>query len=359
MTAPLSIEGVSADIGDTGPRRVVERVSLRLDAGQIGCLLGPSGGGKTTLLRCVAGFHRISEGVIRLGGAVIESAAQHVAPERRQIGMMFQDYALFPHLTAEQNIAFGVRKLPAAGRRERVGQLLELTAMTECARRYPHELSGGQQQRIALARALAPRPGLLLLDEPFSNLDAELKLQLAGEIRDILRRENITALFITHDQSEALAMPDMLGVMRGGRMLQWDTAYNIYHRPVSRETATFVGMGAMLKGAVSRGRGIDTALGRLEPAAAGGLPAAGAVLAGLEDGARVSVLIRPDDIVHDDASGLRAVIEKKQFRGAEFLYHLRLESGETVHCFAPSHHDHQLGEAIGIRLDIEHLVVFR
>lgn len=359
MTAPLSIEGVSADIGETGARRVVERVSLRLDAGHIGCLLGPSGGGKTTLLRCVAGFHRISEGVIRLGGAVIESTALHVAPEHRQIGMMFQDYALFPHLTAERNIAFGVRKLPAAERRERVGQLLELTAMTECARRYPHELSGGQQQRIALARALAPRPGLLLLDEPFSNLDAELKLQLAGEIRDILRRENITALFITHDQSEALAMSDMLGVMRGGRVLQWDTAYNVYHRPVSRETATFVGMGAMLKGAVSLGRGIDTALGRLEPPAAGGPAAAGGDLAGLEDGARVSVLIRPDDIVHDDASGLRAVIEKKQFRGAEFLYHLRLESGETVHCFAPSHHDHQVGEAIGIRLDIEHLVVFR
>jgi len=353
MAGPLSIESVSADVGGAAPRRVVERVSLRLAAGRIGCLLGPSGGGKTTLLRCVAGFHRISEGVIRLGGAVMESAALHVAPERRQIGMMFQDYALFPHLTAERNIAFGVRKLPAAERRERVGQLLELTAMTECARRYPHELSGGQQQRIALARALAPRPGLLLLDEPFSNLDAELKLQLAGEIRDILRRENITALFITHDQSEALAMSDMLGVMRGGRVLQWDTAYNVYHRPVSRETATFVGMGAMLDGAVRRGRGIDTALGRLEP------PAADGALSGLEDGARVSVLIRPDDIIHDDAGGLRAVIEKKQFRGAEFLYHLRLESGETIHCFAPSHHDHRIGEAIGIRLDIEHLVVFR
>ena len=358
MKTLLSIEGVSADIGEARPRRVVERVTLRLGGGQIGCLLGPSGSGKTTLLRCIAGFHRIREGVIRLGGAVIESAALYLAPEHRHIGMMFQDYALFPHLTAEQNIGFGVRKLAAAERRTRVAQLLELTAMTECARRYPHELSGGQQQRVALARALAPHPSLLLLDEPFSNLDAELKLQLAGEIREILHRENITALLITHDQSEALAMSDMLGVMRGGHVLQWDTAYNIYHRPVSRETATFVGMGTMLKGTVSREHGIDTALGRLTPSALNCFFPTDAHRGGLADGAAVHVLIRPDDIVHDDASGLRAVVEKKQFRGAEFLYHLRLESGETVHCFAPSHHDHPIGEAIGIRLDIEHLVVF-
>ena len=355
MSALLSLEDVGVDIDG---RRIVEGVTLQLGAGQIGCLLGPSGGGKTTLLRCIAGFQRLCSGAIRIEDTVIESRDHHLPPEQRRIGMMFQDYALFPHLTVERNVCFGIRGLAAAERRERLTRLLAVTEMASHARRYPHELSGGQQQRTALARALAPRPDLLLLDEPFSNLDTELKLQLAAEVRDILREENITALLITHDQSEALAMADMLGVMRDGRILQWDTAYNVYHRPVSRETATFVGMGTMLKGVMTSRQGIHTALGLLEPSRLNCFFSMGTARANLADGAEVHVLIRPDDIVHDDASDLRAVIEKKQFRGAEFLYRLRLAGGETIHCLASSHHNHRVGEAIGIRLDIEHLVVF-
>ena len=355
MSALLSIEGVDVSIDG---RRIVERATLQLGAGQIGCLLGPSGSGKTTLLRCIAGFQRLCSGVIRLEDTIIENRDRHLPPEQRHIGMMFQDYALFPHLTVEQNVCFGIRNLARPERRERLARLLAVTRMASHARRYPHELSGGQQQRTALARALAPRPGLLLLDEPFSNLDTEMKLQLAAEIRDILREENITALLITHDQSEALAMSDMLGVMRDGRVLQWDTAYNVYHRPVSRETATFVGMGTMLKGVMTSKHGIRTALGQLEPSRLSCFFSMGAARADLAAGAEVHVLIRPDDIIHDDASDLCAVIEKKQFRGAEFLYQLRLEGGEIIYCLASSHHDHRVGEAIGIRLDIEHLVVF-
>lgn len=355
MSALLALEGVCVDLDR---RRIVERATLQLGAGQIGCLLGPSGGGKTTLLRCIAGFQRLCSGVIRIEDTVIESRDHHLPPEQRRIGMMFQDYALFPHMTVEQNVCFGIRSLARAERRERLARLLAVTEMASHARRYPHELSGGQQQRTALARALAPRPDLLLLDEPFSNLDTELKLQLAAEIRDILREENITALLITHDQSEALATSDMLGVMRDGHILQWDTAYNVYHRPVSREIATFVGMGTMLKGTMMSGRGIHTALGRLEPSRLNCFFSMGAARANLADGAEVHVLIRPDDVVHDDAGELRAVIEKKQFRGAEFLYQLRLPGGESIYCLASSHHDHRVGETIGIRLDIEHLVVF-
>ena len=333
---------------------VLDSVSLGLKQGNIGCLLGPSGSGKTTLLNCIAGFLPVDAGSIELDHRIISGAGVHVPPEERRVGLMFQSYALFPHLSVEKNVEFGVRKVDKARRARIVGELLEMVGLAACRRKYPHELSGGEQQRIALARALAPAPRLLLLDEPFSSLDTELRLQLAEETKQVIYERKITALLVTHNQEEAFAMANMLGVIDGGRLLQWDSAYDMYHRPVSRSVATFIGMGSMLRGTIRDGNRVETALGdfRLDNRQANGGRNA------FSTGDKVEVLIRPDDIIHDDASPMKAVIRKKQFRGPEFLYHLRLDNGETVHCFAPSHHDHRIGEAIGITVDVEHVIIY-
>jgi len=333
-----------------GNHKVVDGLSLELAPGKIGCLLGPSGCGKTTVLRCIAGFERPDRGVIRVGGEQVSGPGLHVATEQRRIGMVFQNYALFPHLSVAANIAFGLQALAPARRTSRVEQLLVLVGLSSQAGKYPHELSGGQQQRVALARALAPRPRLLLLDEPFSSLDVDLRERLAAEVGAILRAEGTTAVLVTHDQHEAFAMADEVGVMQHGRIQQWDTPYNLYHRPLNRFVADFVGQGAFVPGEVLAGGTIRIGLGELPR------PAAGA--AQWQGGDRVSVLLRPDDIVHDDDSQVKAEVLAKAFRGAEFLYTLRLGSGEEVLSLVPSHHDHAPGERIGIRLDVNHVVAF-
>ena len=210
-----------------GSHTVVDGVDFRLESGQIACLLGPSGCGKTTLLRCIAGFEEIAGGEIRLHDKVVSSAGQRLAPEKRRIGMVFQDYALFPHLTVEENVAFGLGRNPQEDAHLRVRQLLATVGLHGQGNKYPHELSGGQQQRVALARALAPRPELILLDEPFSNLDVGLRERLSVEVREILKREGSTAVMVTHDQHEAFAMADEIGVMYEGRIQQWDVPYNL------------------------------------------------------------------------------------------------------------------------------------
>jgi iron(III) transport system ATP-binding protein len=263
--------------------------------------------------------------------------------------MMFQALALFPHLTVTDNIAFGLRGWAMEDRRARVRDLLRLVGLEDLAKRYPHQISGGQQQRVALARALAPRPRLLLLDEPFSSLDVTLREGLAREVRAILLQEGTGGLLVSHDQFEAFAFADEIGVLHEGRLLQWDSAYNLYHRPVDRFVANFIGQGVLLAGRVGEGGSVDTELGRIH----------GAPPAGCAPGAPVEVLVRPDDVVHDDVSPLRAEVVDRAFRGAEFLYTLRLPSGAPLLCLAPSHHNHALGQRIGIRLDIDHLVVFR
>jgi iron(III) transport system ATP-binding protein len=208
--------------GARGPRTVVDGFTLALDAGRIACLLGPSGCGKTTVLRAIAGFEPVRAGTIGLGGRTLSSTSFHLPPEQRRVGMMFQEYALFPHLTAAQNIAFGLRRVPRAAQRSRVEELLALVGLPEAGERHPHELSGGQQQRIALARALAPSPALLLLDEPFSNLDGATRERLGMEVRTILRAAGQTALLVTHNQSEAHAMADRIGTMHNGRLARWE-----------------------------------------------------------------------------------------------------------------------------------------
>jgi len=229
-----------------GLHTVVDALSLALDGGSIGCLLGASGCGKTTVLRAIAGFEPLRAGAIRLDGTVLSGGGVHVLPEKRRVGMMFQDYALFPHLTVGENVAFGLRRLPKAQRERRVAEMLELVGLKDAVDDYPHELSGGQQQRVALARALAPAPDLLLLDEPFSNLDVDTRERLAFEVRDILKSTGHTAILVTHNQAEAFAIADRIGVMSAGRIVQWDTPYNLHHHPVDGFVADFIRREALL-----------------------------------------------------------------------------------------------------------------
>jgi iron(III) transport system ATP-binding protein len=353
----LSLESVSVKYTrSTARRAAVEQVSLGLVAGDIGVLIGPSGCGKTSLLRAVAGLERCSAGRIVMDGRALSDAATglHLVPEARRIGMVFQDYALFPHLSVADNVAFGVQHLPRAARQARVQQMLELVGLAHAAKRAPHQLSGGQQQRIALARALAPQPQLLLLDEPFSSLDADLRETLAQELRGILKDSGTTALFVTHDQLEAFALGDVIGVMHQGRLEQWDDAYTLYHRPASRFVAGFIGHGVFAPAqivACAHGPCVHTPLGELNDLDECPLPTA------FPQG-ECDVLLRADDIVHDDDSPVKARIERKAFRGSEFLYTLRLASGERVMAHVPSHHDHQIGEWIGIRTQVDHVVTF-
>ena len=268
--------------------------------------------------------------------------------------MVFQDYALFPHLSVAQNVAFGVHHLPRGERRARVQQMLDLVGLGHAAKRAPHQLSGGQQQRIALARALAPQPQLLLLDEPFSSLDVDLRERLAQEVRVILKESATTALFVTHDQLEAFALGDAIGVMHKGRLEQWDDAYTLYHRPASRFVAQFIGHGVFTPGRIVAHEGgprVHTPLGELSDMDECPLPSA-------FPGGECDVLLRADDIIHDDASAIKAQIERKAFRGSEFLLTLRLQSGERVLAHVPSHHDHAVGEWIGIRAAMDHVVTF-
>ncbi len=332
----------------------VNQVSFGLPAGDIGVLIGPSGCGKTTLLRAVAGLERVSAGQVRLSGQVVSSATANVAPEARHIGMVFQDYALFPHLNVGRNVGFGIAHLSRPDRSQRIAEVLELVGLSGQEQRHPHELSGGQQQRVALARALAPRPQLLLLDEPFSNLDVELRERLAHEVRSILKAAKTTALLVTHDQLEAFAIGDTIGVMQQGHLHQWDDAYTLYHRPATRFVAEFIGHGVFAPAVIRQVNNqvvVQTPLGDLTDVAE-------CPLSCTFSGGACDVLLRADDIVHDDNAPIKAEIVRKAFRGSEFLYTLRLDSGDTVLAHVPSHHDHRIGERIGIRAEVDHVVTF-
>jgi iron(III) transport system ATP-binding protein len=222
MSSALYLESIQLEY-DTprGLHTVVDDFSLSLAAGDIACLFGPSGCGKTTVLRAIAGFEPLRAGTIRLDDVALSSARTHLPPEQRRVGMMFQEYALFPHLSAAKNVAFGLRRLGRAAQEARVAEMLALVGLAEAGERYPHELSGGQQQRIALARALAPSPALLLLDEPFSNLDGGTRERLTAEVRGILKQAGQTAILVTHHEAEAHAMADRIGVMHNGRITHW------------------------------------------------------------------------------------------------------------------------------------------
>ena len=345
MTNALILENVA--LGYAG-KTVVKDMSFSLVPGEIGCLLGGSGCGKTTVLRAIAGFEPLQAGRISLSEHCVAEAGWQLAPERRKIGMVFQDYALFPHLSVADNVGFGLRHITSTDKQSRIAEMLALVGLDQAAGRYPHQLSGGQQQRVALARALAPAPTLLLMDEPFSNLDVELRERLSIDVHHILKETGTTGLLVTHNQQEAFAMADRVGVMVEGRLQQWSTPYTLYHEPATRHIATFVGDGVFLPGRVTGPNCISFELGelcRIQPLDAG-------------YDAEVDVLIRPDDIQHDDQSPLRAKVLERVFRGASFLYTLELPSGDRVLSLTPSHFNHNVGEMIGIRLEIDHLVAF-
>ena len=329
-------------------KKIVEQLSFEVLQGEIACLLGPSGCGKTTVLRAIAGFNPIYSGKLVLAGNLIATSTMVVAPELRNIGMVFQDYALFPHLSVKNNINFGLKKLSAKEQRVTVQHLLELVELTDMAERFPHELSGGQQQRVALARALAPRPTMLLMDEPFSNLDVELRERLSVEVRDLLKSEGISGILVTHDQHEAFAVSDKIGVMRDGTILQWDTPFNLYHEPNHRFVADFIGQGRFIPGVVRTPETFDTELGPLH----GNRSCTQSV------GNQVEILVRPDDIVPDTDGDIVATVRDKAFKGAETLYTLELPTGTRLLSLFPSHHDHHLGDSVRVRVDAEHLICF-
>ena len=345
MTSQLDVQNLDVSYGE---HRVLEQISFTLEPGDIGCMLGPSGCGKTTVLRAIAGFEPALNGRILIDHVEVSNPAFCLPPEKRNVGMVFQDFALFPNMSVAENIQFGLRGWKPKAQKVRVQELLAMIGMPAYGKAYPHQLSGGQQQRVALARAMAPQPGILLMDEPFSNMDIELREQLAREVRNILKQENITAILVTHDQHEAFAIADQICVINEGRIEQQDSGYNLYHQPQNRFVADFIGQGVIIPAEIIGAYTVKTELGAIS---------ADEPLDG-EVGEIVDVLIRPDDVIHDDDAAETAVVVEKAFRGADFLYFLRVDSGSEVLCLAPSHHNHKINERIGIRLNVDHLVVF-
>ncbi|MCX4028674.1 ABC transporter ATP-binding protein [Endozoicomonas sp. SM1973] len=325
---------------------IVHQISFHINPGDICSLLGPSGCGKTTTLRAIAGFESVSQGSIKLADTLLSSPKKSIPPEQRKIGMVFQDYALFPHLTVAKNIAFGLPK--QASKAATIETLLKLVNLTGYEERYPHELSGGQQQRVALARALAPAPKLLLMDEPFSNLDVDLRRRLSEEVREILKSQGISAILVTHDQEEAFSFSDKVGVMKDGKLLQWDTPYNLYHEPRSHFVANFIGQGHFIRGNAISPESVATELGELT-----GNRSYNWVV-----GTPIEVLLRPDDVIEAPDSPIKAEVVQKVFKGAMTHYHLRLPTGSIVESLIPSHHNYEVGEQIGIKVEADHLVAF-
>ena len=331
-----------------GKKQIVFEVDFSLEESQIGCLLGPSGCGKTTVLRTIAGFEKPTKGEIVLNDQKLNDSKTFVEPEKRQIGMVFQDIALFPHLSVESNIQFGIRTLTQTQRDKRSNELLDLVGMSQFKKTYPHELSGGQQQRIALARAMAPKPSLLLMDEPLSSLDEELREQLAREIRLILKQEKISAILVTHDQNEAFAVGDHICVMHQGRVQQNDSAYNLYHRPLNRFVAEFIGEGTLLPGVVADEDSIATDLGEIK----GNLPES------CKHQDNVDVLIRPENVILAEDKENKVVITERYFRGSSYLYTLKTSGGVELLCLLPGSEALQIDQSISVRLQIERPVVF-
>ena len=323
-----------------GAVMAVEQLDLTVERGQILALLGPSGCGKTTALRLIAGFETPDAGTVEIGGQIVAGPGTHLATEERQVGMVFQEYALFPHLNVVDNIAYGLPRKP--GRTDRVKEVMSLASLEGLEKRMPHQLSGGQQQRVALARALAPEPEVLLLDEPFSNLDAVLRTQVRQETRDILKASGATAIFVTHSREEAMLMGDVIAVMNQGRVEQVNTPQRIFHAPATRFVASFMGIADFLPAHLSNGT-LHTELGSTP------LPK------GLTTENHIEVMVRPDDVtLRPLESGLGVIIERI-FQGSFYLYRVALPSGSVVHCPEPHTQEHAVGTQVDVRLNGRHL----
>ena len=327
---------------------VVEELSLSIHKGDVCCLLGPSGCGKTTVLRAIAGFHQVAHGNIVLQERTISSSQHTSPPEKRNIGMVFQDYALFPHLNVCDNITYGLSHLSTIEKERVCEEMLTLVKLGNMGTRFPHELSGGQQQRVALARALAPNPSVLLMDEPFSSLDVDLRRSLAIEVREILKSRNITAIMVTHDQEEAFAFADKIAVMNDGKIQQWASPFDLYHEPSTRFVANFIGQGAFLPGHVIDSTSVATEIGMIS---------GNRCYDWLPD-SPVEVLLRPDDVIHNDSSVKTGEVVSRVFAGTSTLYTLKLPTGSEVISAFPSHHDYQVGDRVGIDIEADHLIAF-
>jgi len=327
---------------------VIKDVSFGLQEGELACLLGPSGCGKTTILRAISGFQRVSSGHIALDGMTLSDPNTFVSPELRNVGMVFQDHALFPHLSIADNVGFGLPGLAGNDRTERVEHLLKLVSMQDFSERYPHELSGGQSQRVALARAIAPRPKLLLMDEPFSNLDTELRESLGHEIRALLKELGITAIMVTHDQHDAFALGDQIGIMSQGHLIQWGSSYDLYHAPTNRFVANFIGDGTFVTGQLVDNTTVVTNFGEIRGERVSQEPLTHTV----------DLLIRPDDVKLGTGGQIQGTISRKVFKGAQTLYTVSIETGESLLSLMPSHNDYEVGDTIDVSIDADHLVCF-
>ena len=328
---------------------VLTNIDLEIHDSEIVCLLGPSGCGKTTLLRAIAGFETINSGSIIKDGVCVSNHLENTPVASRNMGMVFQDYALFPNMDVKANISFGLKDSSKKEKSDRVDYLLDLVDLQNHKKKYPYELSGGEQQRVALARALAPSPDILLMDEPFSNIDEEIKEDLVSDIRVLLKQLKITSIIVTHDQYEAFNLADKVAIINDGKIQQVGNSYDIYHKPKNKFVADFIGLGVFMPVKKTNNNDFEIPIGILDYTK---------IKDDLLKYKNPEMLIRPDDIIHNDASDLKAVVLEKQFRGAEFLYRLLYNEKYPLLCYAPSHHNHEIGESIGIELDMEHYVIF-
>jgi iron(III) transport system ATP-binding protein len=330
-----------------GSERVIKDLSLSVYEGEILTLLGPSGCGKTTTLRLIAGLERPNGGEVALNDTTVSGPDRFVAPEDRGIGVVFQEFALFPHLTAAENVGFGLEDWDDDAREERIDDLLDLVGLEAQGDSYPDELSGGQQQRVALARSLAPEPEVLLLDEPFSNLDVDLRVKMREEVRRILKETGVTAISVTHDQEEALSISDRVAVMNDGRIEQVGDPEQVFQQPESRFVAGFLGHASFLPGYVHGGE-VTTGLGPVSRDQINGL-------AGTYDRTRIDVLVRPDDIravpIEGEADGR---VVSRRYLGPTILYEVRLDDDTTVQCMHNHDESMPLDTPVRIELDADH-----
>ena len=329
--------------------RGVNNIEISVEDGEVKGLLGPNGVGKSTIFNLITGLIKPAYGSILFNGTDATEYPIYERTQKFKIGFCPQYGGFFSDLTLYENLKCvgEVLIIDERKRNEKINQLIAKFELESVRNIKAKLLSGGQRKKCVIALALLGEPQILLLDEPFSSVDAELRESLALDVRSILKELNVTSILVTHDQNEAFMVADDIGVMNNGHIEQWANAYNIYHKPETRFVADFVGLGVFVKG-ISEGGNIKTPVGIFK------LPKS--IKAGSQK--EVELLIRPDDVIHNDFSKLSAIVEEKHFRGAEFLYKLKCH-GVPLLCYAPSHHDHKIGEPIGIDIDLEHLVIFQ